>query len=136
MEYMQIFEDISSILKEKYGKNNVNFDTGLTNGENSLDLDSLEIVRLIIQIEEKYNIIIDLDILFKTVDDIVSEVYKKLNQTEVSEWFRNIYYYFWKKGGGNMSLKEFSDKVINNGGIIIMGHCGNHKTTSANTGCC
>lgn len=85
MEYMQIFEDISSILKEKYGKNNVNFDTGLTNGENSLDLDSLEIVRLIIQIEEKYNIIIDLDILFKTVDDIVSEVYKKLNQTEVSE---------------------------------------------------
>ena len=85
MDRMQIFNEIALMLENTYGKCNVSENTMLSNGEDSLDLDSLEIVNLIIQIEKKFDIIIDFDVFFNTVGDLVSNVYEQLQETEISE---------------------------------------------------
>ncbi|MNC59003.1 acyl carrier protein [compost metagenome] len=47
---------------------------------NDLLLSSLDIVHLIVMIEKKYNIIIDMDVLFTTVGDIVEFINKECEQ--------------------------------------------------------
>lgn len=56
-------------------------DIGLENHlSNDLLLSSLDIVHLIVKIEKKYNIIIDMDVLFTTVGDIVEFINKECEQ--------------------------------------------------------
>lgn len=76
----EIFSDICLILKESFDKNNISLESTLSKGENSLDLNSLEIVSFIVKVEENFNIIIDFDVLFVTVQDVVNEVQRLLNQ--------------------------------------------------------
>ena len=66
----EIFSDICSILKESFDKNNISLASTLSKGDNSLDLNSIE----------NFNIIIDFDVLFVTVQDVVNEVQRLLNQ--------------------------------------------------------
>lgn len=76
----EIFGDICLILKESFDKNNISLASTLSKGDNSLDLNSIEIVSFIMKVEENFNIIIDFDVLFVTVQDVVNEVQKLLNQ--------------------------------------------------------
>jgi len=76
----EIFSDICSILKESFDKNNISLASTLSKGDNSLDLNSIEIVSFIMKVEENFNIIIDFDVLFVTVQDVVNEVQRLLNQ--------------------------------------------------------
>ena len=68
------------ILKESFDKNNISLASTLSKGDNSLDLNSIEIVSFIMKVEENFNIIIDFDVLFVTVQDVVNEVQRLLNQ--------------------------------------------------------
>lgn len=76
----EIFGDICLILKESFDKNNISLASTLSKGDNSLDLNSIEIVSFIMKVEENFNIIIDFDVLFVTVQDVVNEVQRLLNQ--------------------------------------------------------
>lgn len=69
-----VFKRISKILNDTYDVGDVYLDSVLSNGEKGLDLDSLEIVSLIVKIEEEFDIVIDFDVLFITVEDIVKEI--------------------------------------------------------------
>lgn len=69
-----VFKKVSRILEESYDVSDVHIDSILSNGEKGLDLDSFEIVSLIIEIEKEFDIVIDFDVLFITVEDIVEEI--------------------------------------------------------------
>lgn len=79
MNKNEIFEKISKIIKKNYGREEVHINSKLTGTENSLDFESLEIVSLIADVENEFDLIIDFDVLFITVSDIVEEVIKLIN---------------------------------------------------------
>lgn len=70
-----IMEKLGQILIKEFGKMNINYDTTL-NGDNKncLDLNSLEIVKLIVEIENTFNIIIDFDVRFNSIGDIIKYI--------------------------------------------------------------
>ena len=47
--------------------------------ENSLDMDSLGMVKFIVKVEEKFDIIVDFDVTFQNVEDVVEYVEKELS---------------------------------------------------------
>lgn len=63
-----VFNDIKNMLSSRYPTVNISMDTYLEFGNNSyLDMSSLEIVQFIVDLEKKYDIIIDI-----TIDIILS----------------------------------------------------------------
>ena len=76
-----IFEKIKNILSVSYPSANITMDTYLEINEGSyLDMSSLELVQFIIELEETFNIIIDLDDRFYTIGDAVRGVIKYLEE--------------------------------------------------------
>lgn len=70
--------EINDLIKQITGRDTViSLESTLTN---DLLLSSLEIVQLIVLIEEKYNILIDMDVLFTTISDIVELINKECGQ--------------------------------------------------------
>ena len=68
MQAKDILEELRKILSNEFKKEYVDYDTML-NGENNncLDLNSLEIVKFIVAIENTFSIIVDFDISFNSV---------------------------------------------------------------------
>lgn len=73
-----ILEEINNMIRK-----HLNYDISITkdmyledgqNGVAGLGLDSLEIVKLIVMIEDKYNIIVDFNVRFWTIGDMVEYV--------------------------------------------------------------
>ncbi len=77
-----IFERIKKIFSDYYKIKDEYMDSVLAKGEKGLELDSLEIVALIAKVENEFNIIIDFDVLFVTVEDIVNEVSTIIDERE------------------------------------------------------
>lgn len=80
MRKEEIFKKIQQIIKEQFeiSPENVNMETSLSFGKaDSLELESLQIVSLIVFVEDTFNIIIDYDVLFNTIEDIVLYVYEQ-----------------------------------------------------------
>lgn len=83
MKRKEIFEKVVEVLRKKHNRIDmtINYETSLTNGSNnSLDLTSLEIVELIVEIEDLFDIIIDFDIVYITIGDIVNDVERMLKK--------------------------------------------------------
>lgn len=81
MSRKEIFEAVKDqiCIQKESSQLIVEEDSTLNTGEKSLDFDSLEIVNLIVEIEKKFDIIIDFDRLFVSVGDIVDEIESQLN---------------------------------------------------------
>lgn len=76
-----ILADIKEILVKDYPDIEINMETFLEFGEGSyLDMSSLEIVQFIVNLEEKYDIIIDIDDRYYTIGDVVRGVIKYVNE--------------------------------------------------------
>lgn len=70
-----IFNDIKEMLVPMYPMVDISMDTYLEYGNGScLNMSSLEIVQFIVELENKYNIIIDIDDRYYTVGDAVRGV--------------------------------------------------------------
>jgi len=87
-----VLNDIRKMLSETYPTVEITMDTYLEFGEGSyLDMSSIEIVQFIVDLEEKYNIIIDIEDRYYTVGDavrgVVSYLLEKAEETseETSE---------------------------------------------------
>ena len=83
MNSQNILHELNELVKKQFPEVDfdVNLQTKLTGEkENSLDLSSLDIVTLIVNIEERFDIIIDFDKVYVTMEDIVNDVEKKLNE--------------------------------------------------------
>lgn len=76
MNREDIFEKIRLIINEISGKDEIYFDSFLSSDNQGLDMSSMDIVHLIVNVEEEFDIIVDFDVLFVTVGDIVNEVEK------------------------------------------------------------
>lgn len=76
MNREDIFKKIKLIINEISGKDEIYFDSFLSSDNQGLDMSSMDIVHLIVNVEEEFDIIIDFDVLFVTVGDIVNEVEK------------------------------------------------------------
>lgn len=74
MNKAEIFQIIAQIINEKFNKVVTDCTMQLGAGDSGLELNSIEIVELVILVEEKFDIIFDFDKLFYTVDEIVEEV--------------------------------------------------------------
>ena len=76
-----ILKDIKEMLSQEYPMVEISMDTYLESGEGSyLDMSSIEIVQFIIALEEKYDIIIDLEDRYYTIGDAVLGVVAYLKE--------------------------------------------------------
>lgn len=83
-----ILIDVREMLSKSYPTVEITMDTYLEFGEGSyLDMSSIEIVEFIVVLEEKYDIIIDIEDRYYTVGDAVRGVVSYLREkvSEVSE---------------------------------------------------
>lgn len=83
-----ILSDVREMLSQTYPAVEITMDTYLEFGEGSyLDMSSIEIVQFIVVLEEKYDIIIDIEDRYYTVGDAVRGVVSYLREkvSEVSE---------------------------------------------------
>lgn len=74
MDKNEIFEIVAQIINENFNKEVTDGRMQLGAGDAGLELNSIEIVQLVVLVEEKFDIIFDFDRLFYTVDEIVEEV--------------------------------------------------------------
>ena len=102
--------ELLELIKEFTGNKKVTIDSVLGNGEGGLDLTSLEIVNLIVQIEDKFDIIIDFDVHFIQVSDVVREV--------------------------NRTLEEELTKALEGASVERSCSCGNKHTSNTQSNCC
>lgn len=80
-----ILSDVKEMLSQTYPTVEITMDTFLEFGEGSyLDMSSIEIVQFIVVLEEKYDIIIDIEERYYTVGDIVRGIASYLRE-KVSE---------------------------------------------------
>ncbi len=82
-----ILNDIREMLSQTYPNVEITMGTYLEFGEGSyLDMSSIEIVQFIIDLEEKYGIIVDIDDRYYTIGDtvkgVVSYLRKKSSETK------------------------------------------------------
>ena len=71
------------MLTEAYPNIEITMDTYLEYGTGCfLDMSSIEIVQFILNLEKKFNIIIDLDERYYTIGDAVKSVYGYINEEE------------------------------------------------------
>ena len=78
-----IFSEVKNLLQDKYHDCEINMDTFLEFGSGSfLDMSSLDIVEFIVDLETKYDIIIDIEDRYYTVGDAVRGVEKYLREKE------------------------------------------------------
>lgn len=76
-----ILNDIREMLSESYPDVEISMETLLEYGQVScLDMTSLEIVQFIVDLEEKYDIIIDIDDRYYTIGDAVRGIIGYLNE--------------------------------------------------------
>ena len=76
-----ILNDVREMLSQEYPTVEVTMDTYLEFGEGSyLDMSSIEIVQFIVALEEKYDIIIDLEDRYYTIVDAVRGVVAYLKE--------------------------------------------------------
>lgn len=81
-----ILRDIRKMLSDKYPTVDISMETYLEFGNASyLDMSSIDIVEFIITLEEKYNIIIDIDDRYYTIGDVVHGVLSYLSEAVESE---------------------------------------------------
>ena len=78
----KIFESIKNILfKKGYNNPSINYDTFLDKvADNSLYMTSLEIIDFIVEVENHYNIIVDISERFYTIDDVINSIILHLNE--------------------------------------------------------
>lgn len=84
----KVLNDIRNMLSESYPTLEITMDTYLEFGEGSyLDMSSIEIVQFIVDLEEKYSIIIDIEDRYYTVGDTVRGVvgYLREKAEDISE---------------------------------------------------
>ena len=82
-----VLDDIRKMLSETYPTVDISMDTYLEFGNGShLDMSSLEIVQFIIDLEEKYGIIVDIDERFITVGDAIRSVLTHFNEKTRDKW--------------------------------------------------
>lgn len=74
MERKQIYEKIVALIKKQKSKKIVSIEMSLNDGKKGLNLNSMELIQLIVNIEDEFNIIFDLDIMFTTIKEIVDKV--------------------------------------------------------------
>ena len=76
-----VFDEICGMLYQTYPDNDISMETWLEFGEGTyLDMSSIEIVQFIIDLEEKYSIIIDIEDRYYTVGDAVRGVVSYLRE--------------------------------------------------------
>lgn len=76
-----ILNDIRDMLSETYPTVEITMDTYLEFGDKGyLDMTSIEIVQFIVELEEKYSIIIDIEDRYYTVGDAVRGVVSYLRE--------------------------------------------------------
>ena len=76
-----ILNDVREMLSQEYPTVEITMDTYLEFGEGSyLDMSSIEIVQFIVALEEKYDIIIDLEDRYYTIGDAVRGVVAYLKE--------------------------------------------------------
>lgn len=82
MERKKIEEKVREIIEKRFGKKDIKDNSEFLNGINGWDLDSLGLVRLIVEVEECFDIIVDFDEEFHTMNDLVEIIYNKLRKEE------------------------------------------------------
>lgn len=83
VEEERVFNDIKEMLTPMYPDIDISMDTFLEYGTGTyLDMSSIEIVQFIIDIEQKYDIIIDLDDRYYTVGDVARGVVTYLREKD------------------------------------------------------
>ena len=81
-----LLEEIQEMLAEKYPREKITMKTYLEYGDDlSLDMSSLDIIQFIIDLEKRYDIIIDIDDRFYTIGDVVRGIKSYLNEKVDSE---------------------------------------------------
>ena len=82
MDEKKIENEIRLIIDKYYGRGYFDSNLDFMNGVNGWDFDSLEFVQLIVYVEERFNIIIDFDEEFHTMNELVEIVAKKMKKEE------------------------------------------------------
>lgn len=87
MEKEAIFEEIIRLIRQNFTsiETEIGYNTFLSGGganSDSLDFTSIEIVSLIVKIEDRFNLIIDFDVFYETIGDIVDDLEHRLNSEE------------------------------------------------------
>lgn len=81
-----ILSEIKEMLIKDYPDTEIDMDTYLEYGEGTyLDMSSLEIVEFIVDLEEKYDIIIDIDDRYYTIGDAVRGVIGYLEEKATTD---------------------------------------------------
>ena len=81
-----ILNDVREMLSQEYPTVEITMDTYLEiSGGSYLDMSSIEIVQFIVALEEKYDIIIDLEDRYYTIGDAVRGVVAYLKEKEKLE---------------------------------------------------
>ncbi len=76
-----VFKEICEMLYQTYPDSDISMETWLEFGEGTyLDMSSIEIVQFIIDLEEKYSIIIDIEDRYYSVGDTVRGVVSYLRE--------------------------------------------------------
>lgn len=78
MERKEIYDRICSIIEKEFDITVCNENMYLDNTPIGLELDSMQIVMLITLVEENFNIIIDYDVEFHMISDILDWLEKSL----------------------------------------------------------
>ena len=82
----QILNDIKEMLSKSYSEVEISMDTYLEYGNGPfLDMTSIEIVQFILDLEKRYNIIIDIDDRYYTIGDAVRGVIGCLEENAIYE---------------------------------------------------
>ena len=82
----KILNDIKEMLSDGHPDVEISMETLLEYGsESCLDMTSIEIVQFILDLEEKYDIIIDIDDRYYTIGDAVRGVVGYLEEKEISD---------------------------------------------------
>lgn len=81
-----ILNDVREMLFKEYPTTQISMETFLEYGDGSyLDMTSIEIVQFIVDVEKKYDIIIDIEDRYYTIGDVVHGVAAYLKEKAESE---------------------------------------------------
>lgn len=82
MEKHSIEKEVRIIIEKEFGKKDIVSNLDFMNGINGWDFDSLDFVRMIVLVEKYFDIIIDFDEEFQTLNELVEIVHKKLRKED------------------------------------------------------
>lgn len=81
-----VFEEVKELLLKNHSADLITWDTNLETDEGlSLDMSSLEIVEFIVSLENKFDIVIDIEDRYFTVGDVIDGVVSYLEKKDEDE---------------------------------------------------